>query len=474
MRRFTFPRLSAPGAVRDRRSAGMPRPARVVLTGPVRLVAAAALMTVVAAVAPAIGGHRAPGVAGAAIPPGANSHWVDTWVSMPQLTEPGNMPPPPFTQNDRVLLDSTLRQTVRVTAGGSRIRLRLSNAFGGAALPVTKMSVAVPLGGKAGAGAIQAGTSRPVTFDGRSSVVVPVGAQMVSDPLGFDVAAGSELAVTIYLADGQASTDITSHPGSRTTSYLLAGEHVDDLDLPGATPVDHWYFLSGVEVWARSSTATVAVLGDSLTDGRGSTTNGNDRWPDQLFDRLRTDRRTAGVAVANQAAGGNRVLNDGLGPNALARLDRDVLAQSGVAWLIVFEGVNDIGTADADAAAQRDVADDLIAAYDQIIVRAHAQGIRVYGATLTPFGGNTMYDDAAGLRETARQRVNAWIRTAHRFDGVIDFDAAVRDPADQRQLRPAYDVGDHLHLNPAGYRALADAVPFWMLQRAPLHLGPGQ
>jgi lysophospholipase L1-like esterase len=336
------------------------------------------------------------------------------------------------------------------------------------------MSVAVPLGGKAGVDAIQTGTSRPVTFDGRSSVVVPVGAQMVSDPLGFDVAAGSELAVTIYLADGQASTDITSHPGSRTTSYLLAGEHVDDLDLPGATPVDHWYFLSGVEVWTRSSTATVAVLGDSLTDGRGSTTNGNDRWPDQLFDRLRADRRTAGVAVANQAAGGNRVLNDGLGPNALARLDRDVLAQSAVAWLIVFEGVNDIGTADADEAAQRDVAVDLLAAYDQIIVRAHAQGIRVYGATLTPFGGNTMYDDAAGVRETARQRVNAWTRTAHRFDGVIDFDAAVRDPADPRQLRPAYDVGDHLHLNPTGYRALADAVPFWMLQRAPLHLGPGQ
>jgi lysophospholipase L1-like esterase len=227
-------------------------------------------------------------------------------------------------------------------------------------------------------------------------------------------------------------------------------------------------------VWARNSTATVAVLGDSLTDGRGSTTNGNDRWPDQLFDRLRADRRTAGVAVANQAAGGNRVLNDGLGPNALARLDRDVLAQSGVAWLIVFEGVNDIGTADADEAAQRDVADDLIAAYDQIIVRTHAQGIRVYGATLTPFGGNTPYDDEAGMRETARQRVNAWIRTAHRFDGVIDFDAAVRDPANPRRLRPAYDVGDHLHLNPAGYRALAGAVPVWMLQRAPLHLGPGQ
>jgi lysophospholipase L1-like esterase len=468
MRRSTLSRFRAPDAVRRRfrHPAAAPTGSAVV-----RLVAAVAVAVVVAAVAPAIGRYDAPG---AAVPPGANAHWVDTWVSMPQLTEPGNMPPPPFTGTGRVLVDSTLRQTVRVTAGGSRIRLRISNAFGGAALPVTKMSVAVPLGGKAGVSAIQAGTSRPVTFDGRPSVVVPVGAQMVSDPLGLDVAAGSELAVTIYLANGQASTDITSHPGSRTTSYLLAGEHVDDPDLPGATPVDHWYFLSGVEVWARSGTAAVAVLGDSLTDGRGSTTNGNDRWPDQLFDRLRADRRTAGVAVANEAAGGNRVLNDGLGPNALARLDRDVLAQSGVAWLIVFEGVNDIGTAGADEAAQRDVAADLIAAYDQIIVRAHAQGIRVYGATLTPFGGNTNYDDEAGVRETARQRVNAWIRAAHRFDGVLDFDAAVRDPAAPRRLRPAYDVGDHLHLDPAGYRALADAVPSWMLQRAPLHLGPGQ
>jgi lysophospholipase L1-like esterase len=478
MRRSTLSRFRALDAVRRcfRRPAAAPRPVRAALTGSAiaRLVAAVAVTAIVTAVAPAVGRSDAPGVAGAAVPPGANAHWVDTWVSMPQLTEPGNMPPPPFTGTDRVLADSTLRQTVRVTTGGSRIRLRLSNAFGGAALPVTKMSVAVPLGGRTGVSAIQAGTSRPVTFEGRRSVVVPVGAQMVSDPLGFEVAAGSELAVTIYLAGGQASTDITSHPGSRTTSYLLAGEHVDDPELPGATPVDHWYFLSGVEVWARSTTATVAVLGDSLTDGRGSTMNGNDRWPDQLFDRLRADRRTAGVAVANQAAGGNRVLNDGLGPNALARLDRDVLAQSGVAWSIVFEGVNDIGTADADEAAQRDIADDLTAAYDQIIVRAHAQGIRVYGATLTPFGGNTMYDDAAGVRETARQRVNAWIRTAHRFDGVIDFDAAVRDPADPRRLRPAYDVGDHLHLKPAGYRALADAVPFWLLQQAPLHLDPGQ
>ncbi|MEO3870028.1 SGNH/GDSL hydrolase family protein [Nonomuraea sp. B12E4] len=393
---------------------------------------------------------------GTSVPGG---RWVATWTAMPQLTEPGNMPPAPYTQEGLVLADSTLRQTVRVSVGGPRVRLRLSNAFGGAPLPITRASVALPDGGRAGVSAIQPGSTRPVTFSGRTSAVVPVGAQVVSDPLDLPTAPGSVLAVTVYLAEGQASTDITSHPGSRTTSYLVTGNQVEAADLPGAVPVDHWYFLSGVEVWTKRTTAAVAVLGDSLTDGRGSTTNANNRWPDQLFDRLRADHRTDGVAVGNQAAGGNRVLNDGLGPNALGRLDRDVLAQSGVNWLIVFEGVNDIGTAAATQAAQKQVADDLIFAFDQMVTRAHAQDLRVYGATLTPFGGNANYDDPDGYREAARQAVNEWIRTSGRFDAVIDFDRAARDPGQPRRLRPAYDVGDGLHLNPAGYQALAAAVP---------------
>jgi lysophospholipase L1-like esterase len=254
---------------------------------------------------------------------------------------------------------------------------------------------------------------------------------------------------------------------------LIAGNHVTDQDLPGATPVDHWYFLSGLEVWSTNTTAGVAILGDSLTDGRGSTTNMNNRWPDDLLHRLQARADTADVAVLNQAAGGNRVLHDGLGPNGLGRLDRDVLAQSGIHWLIVFEGVNDIGTADATEAAQQQDAADLIAAYDQIIERAHAVGIRVYGATITPFGGNTGYDDPAGLREAARQQVNTWIRTSHRFDAVIDFDKEARDPQDPRQLLPAYDVGDHLHLNPLGYQALADAVPAALFRQLPLPHGFG-
>jgi lysophospholipase L1-like esterase len=387
------------------------------------------------------------------------SHWVDTWVSMPQLTEPGNMPPPPFTQNNLVFADSTVRQTFHSSVAGQQIRLRFSNAFGGTDLPITAVSVALPAGGQAGVSAIQPGTSHPVTFHGRSSVDIPVGAQVVSDPLAFPLGAQANVTVTIYLAQGQASNNITSHPGSRTTSYMLAGNHVTDADLAGAASVAHWYFLSGVEVWAKSHTAGAVMLGDSLTDGRGSTTNGNDRWPDQLLARLQASRATADIAILNQAAGGNRVLHDGLGPNALARLDRDVLAQSGVRWLLVFEGVNDIGTAEASEAAQKQVTDDLIAAYDQIIVRSHAMGIKVYGATITPFGGNTGYDDPAGLREAARQAVNEWIRTSGRFDAVVDFDAVARDPQNPRQLLPAYDVGDHLHFNPTGYKALADAVP---------------
>jgi lysophospholipase L1-like esterase len=393
---------------------------------------AAGLLAVLTALFVGASGHPPP------------SRWVATWTSMPQLTEPSNLPPAPFTGTDRVLDDATLRQTAHVSVGGPRIRLRFSNAFGGAPLPLTAVSVARPSGGLAGVSGITPGSARPVTFHGKPATTVPMGAQVVSDPLPFPVRAGENLAVTAYLAHGQASTAITSHPGSRTTSYLVAGDRVSAPELPGATPVDHWYFLSGVEVLSPAS--AVAVIGDSLSDGRGSTTNGNDRWPDVLAARLPS-------AVVNQAAGGNRVLQDGLGPNVLARLDRDLLSQSGVRWAIVFEGVNDLGTAAPGTAAQ--VASELIDAYDQVITRAHAQDIQVYGATITPFGGNTAYDTPE--REAARRQVNEWIR-GH-FDAVLDFDRVARDPAAPGRLLPAYDVGDHLHLNPAGYRALGSSVP---------------
>ncbi|MEU3415670.1 SGNH/GDSL hydrolase family protein [Streptomyces sp. NPDC006658] len=437
-------------------------------TASLLVAAAAAVVTVGFTPHSSSGTHDAPSgrsapARSAALTTGSG-HWLDTWVSMPQLTEPGNMPPAPFTESDRVFDNATLRQTVHVAVGGKRVRLRLSNAFGGAELPVTAVSVARPAGGKAGVGAIVPGSSRRVTFGGQPGFDIPQGAQAVSDPLDFDVAPGTNLTVTLYLAHGQASTSITSHPGSRTTSYMLAGDHLDDADLSGATTADHWYFLSGLEVWSKPAASATVVLGDSLSDGRGSTTNGNDRWPNLLQARLASRSGTADVAVVNEAAGGNRVLRDGLGPNALARLDRDVLARSGVNRLIVFEGVNDIGTAGTSPADAERISAELIGAYQQIITRAHAQGIRVYGATLTPFGGNG-YDDPAGAHESARQKVNRWIRTAGRFDAVVDFDRAVRDPDAPGTLRAAYDTGDHLHLNPAGYQALADAVPAALFHR---------
>lgn len=418
---------------------------------PGRAVLAALTTAVLAATSTAF--MAFPGTPPAAAADPAGERWVASWTSMPQLTEASNMPPAPYTQGNQVMVDTTLRQTIRVTLGGPRFRLHLNNVFGGAPLPITAASVALPTGGRAGVSGIQAGTTRTVTFGGQPSVTVPTGTEAVSDPLDYTVASGSTLAVTLYLARGQASSSITSHPGSRTTSYLVKGNHLEDATLANATSTDHWYFLSGLDVSAPATASAVVVLGDSISDGRGSTTNGNDRWPDKLFDRLQKQPATANVAVVNQAAGGNAVLSGGLGPTAVSRFDRDVLGTSGARWVIVFEGVNDLG---GNGNAQ--TANGLISAYQQFITKAHAAGMKVYGATITPFGGNG-YDDAGGSHEAARQTVNTWIRTSQKFDAVIDFDQVVRDPANARRLSASYDTGDHLHINTAGYQAMVDAIP---------------
>jgi lysophospholipase L1-like esterase len=433
--------------------------------------------------------------------PGPEAGWVGIWAAAPQLTEPDNLPPHPFTRDGTVLRDSTLRQTIRVTADATRIRLRLSNAFGGTGLGIARVYLARPGGGRAGVSAIEPGTSRAVTFAGRPGVTMPPGAAAVSDPVDFPVTAGANVAVTFYLPAGQpAAGGITSHPGSRTTSFLVAGDHVTAPELTGAggpvlgntglsnaglsntgpgstgpAEVEHWYFLTGVDAAAGAAgpAGAAVFLGDSLTDGRGSTTNGNDRWPDQLLDLMRSRGdggagSASSVALLNQGIGGNRVLRDGLGPAILARLHRDVLAVSGVRWLVVFAGVNDIGTAEATLAAQTRVVTELGAAYEQIAAMVHAAGIACYAATLTPFGGSASYDDPGGQREYARRRVNARIRSRRRrYGAVLDFEAAVvdsgaadRDPLAPRRLRAEFDSGDGLHLNTAGYRALANAVPF--------------
>ncbi|MEV0898276.1 SGNH/GDSL hydrolase family protein [Actinoplanes sp. NPDC049802] len=391
--------------------------------------------------------------------PPPRPRWIHSWTAAPQLTEPYDLPPEPFAGDTAMLVNTTVRQTVRLSLGGRRLRVRFSNAFGATDLPITAAAVALPLDGRPGAPGIEPDSSRRLTFGGRLEVTVPPGAQMISDPVDLPVVAAQNLTITVHLRDGQDGAGLTSHPGSRTTSWFIEGDRHADLELPGAVPVNHWYLISAVEVTATGA-AGLVVLGDALTDGRGTTLNGNDRWPDQLLLRL----RRPGLAVLNQASRGNRVLRDGLGPNALARLDRDVLSLSGARWLIVFEGVNDLGMTAATSEAQRRVVAELIGAYRQIALRAQACGLRIFGATLTPFGGN-IYDDRAGVREAARQSVNQAIRSGL-FDGCVDFDAAVRDPAVPGRLRPVFDAGDHLHLNPRGHAALAATVSSWLFAAA--------
>jgi lysophospholipase L1-like esterase len=368
---------------------------------------------------------------------GDGRRWVGTWAASPQRTEPANMPPAPG------LADSTLRQVVHVSLGGRRLRVRFSNAFGAKPLTILSAEVAAPAGGAA----IRPETRKPLAFGGRPSATIPQGAPMVSDPLDFDLAPLSDLVVTVRMNDPTGA--VTGHPGARCTSYLQAGDAVAEPDLPRAARTPHWYYLCGVDVEAPDAeAAAVSVLGDSITDGRGSPTDGNGRWTDHLARRLHQGEGTARVGVLNQGLGGNRLLNDGLGPSALARLDRDVLAQPGVRWLIVLEGINDLGTRSATAR-------DLIDAYEQILRRANARGIRVYGATILPCEGSFYFNPQL---EAARQEVNAWIRGSGRFDAVIDLDAATRDPRRPSRLSAAVDGGDHLHPGPEGYKIMAGAV----------------
>lgn len=366
----------------------------------------------------------------------AGARWVGTWASSQQRGDKGSAPPAPGFAN------STLRQIVHVSIGGRRLRVRFSNAFGTSPLTIASAHVALSGGGST----IESGTDQPLSFGGRPEVTVPAGAYIVSDPIEFDLPPLSNLAVTIFLRG--APDRITTHPGSRETSYLADGNDVSSTTLAGASKTDHWYFLSGVDVATDHCGAAVDVLGDSITDGHGSTTNGNDRWPDDLARRLQASKGTSDIAVLNEGIGGNRLLHDGLGPNALARLDRDVFGQPGVRWLIVLEGINDIGTRTATAA-------EIIEAYRQIIYRAHTHGLRVYGATIMPYRGSFYFSPEG---ESVRQAVNRWIRTSGEFDAVIDMDRAMRSPRHPSQLSAATGTRDHLHPSPQGYQMMSNAV----------------
>jgi len=376
-------------------------------------------------------------------------HWVGTWASAQQVPEPNNALPP------EDLTDATLRQIVHISAGGTSVRVRVSNAFGTQPLHVASAHIANAL--SATSPQVDTASDHALTFLGQTDVIIPAGAEYWSDPVAFDVAPLSSLAVSLYIPDAPAQQ--TSHPGSRATSYLVHGNHAADATLDAPKTVDHWFQLSGIDITGPSS--AVVTVGDSITDGRGSTTNGNDRWPDQLAARLQASKATHGIAVMNTGIGGNRVLNDGLGPNAAARFSRDVVAQSGARYVIVLEGVNDLGTLTRDAVvtpeAHAALVQQIELAYSQMIELAHSHGIRIFGGTIMPYGGSDYYHPDA-QNEADRQAINTWIRMSGRFDGVADFDAAVRDPDAPDHLLAAYDSGDHLHLSPAGYKAMADAI----------------
>jgi lysophospholipase L1-like esterase len=363
-------------------------------------------------------------------------------------------------------VNSTIRQTLFMTAQANQIRLKISNVFGGSVLPVTAITVALPANNTAGIHQIQPKTVQKVTFSGKAGINIPNGALAVSDPINFAIKGEQIVTVTMYLAAGQTTNSITSHPGSRTTSWWQFGNAVDAAQL-AVTDVStqsaaHWYFLSSIEAWVPPKQGSFLIVGDSITDGRGSTNNQNNRWPDLLFRRLQTSPATKHISFGNLAAGGNRILADGLGPNAFGRVDRDVLAHPGVSYAMIFEGVNDIGTGATTKEAQAKIYESLTQAYQQMVTLIHAHGIPVFGATITPFSAPSNftgqpYSDPE--REITRQRINKFIRESGTFDAVVDFDKQLADPKIPSQLNPLYDSGDYLHPSVAGYQYLADQFP---------------
>jgi lysophospholipase L1-like esterase len=381
----------------------------------------------------------------------AQTRWVGSWSTAQQLPEPQN------SLASEELGEATLRQVVHLSIGGTELRVHLSNRFGASPLHLASVHIARPTR----AGAIDASTDKPLTFAGRTDVVIPAGAEYLSDSTAFSVPALSDLAITIYFDVSPAGQ--TGHPGSRATSYLARGNSVSAAELPNPKKVEHWYFISAVDVAAASQAAVAVVaLGDSITDGHGATTDGNNRWPDLLAKRLQGDPATQMVAVLNEGIGGNRLLLDGLGPNALARFDEDALTPAGVRFVIVLEGVNDIGmlshNGEVPASDHQELAQRIIAAYEQMIARGHAHGLEVIGATILPFVGSEFYHPGP-TTEADRQTINQWIRSPGHFDAVIDFDKVTRDPEHPERLLPAFDSGDHLHPSPAGYAAMAEAIP---------------
>ena len=378
-------------------------------------------------------------------------HWVGTWatadVDRPNRPAPNAPPDTPVF----AAADTTLREIVHLSLGGSMVRVELSNEFGTEPLTIGEAHVALA-GGK---GEIMLPGANALTFGGHPSVIIPPGAHIVSDPATLNVPAFADLAISIFLP-AQKMTHMTVHNSAYQTNYMVPGNVVSEKTLPAeAKTFANWFFLKAVDVKAAANAGAVVAFGDSITDGTASTPDANKRWPDFLARRLAADKRTANLGVLNEGIGGNRVLHDGTGPSALARFDEDVLALSGVKYMIVLESINDIGHA-YDSKKPYDVvtADDLIAGLTQLAERAHMHGIKIFGATLTPYAG-AGYMSPAG--EEVRKAVNQWIRTSPIFDGVVDFEAATMDKT-TGAFQAAFDRGDHLHPNDAGLEAMGNAI----------------
>ncbi len=372
----------------------------------------------------------------------STQNWVGSWATAQMLVELNNMPPPPG------LTDNTLRQIIRVSIGGKRLRLRFSNIFSDQPTVLKSVTVANAVEGAV----IDQNSQKTLSFNGNTGITLSPEQEVFSDALDFALQPGQLLAITIHY--GTASQKTSGHSGSRTTSYILAGDNLNNAAFSGAVKTDHWYSIMGVDVIAPKKAASIVCLGNSITDGRSSGTNKQNRWTDILSARLLANKNTEHIGVLNLGIGGNCVVRGGLGPTALNRFDRDVLSQAGTKWLILLEGVNDIGgiktAEDAPVIAQ-----ELIDAYKVIIDKAHAKGIKVYGCTILPFE-KSFYD--APYRQEARDIVNAWIRTSSGFDAVIDFDKAMASEPGSKSILSNMHDGDFLHPNELGYKRMGEMI----------------
>jgi lysophospholipase L1-like esterase len=410
-------------------------------------------------------------------------HWVGTWTTA-QVGRPQNPPPPPPPgpiaapvpgqpaipappPQPAIPLpfmhfnNQTLRQIVHVGIGGNRARIALSNTFG--TMPVTIAAAELTLRDKEAA--IVPQSARVLNFSGRPTISIPAGAMVYSDPVDLNVPPLGDLAIDLYLpGDTNTPSPLTMHVGALQTSYVSqTGNHVGETSLPVVATTQSWFLLSRVEVMAPESVGAIVTFGDSITEGARSTPDTNSRWPDVLAKRLMAQPGSVKPAVLNAGIGGNRVLTDALynsGVDALARFERDAVDQAGVAYVIVLEAINDIGNARQNPTP---TAEDLIAGHKQLIEVAHTKGLRIYGATVTPFEAANYFTKEG---EAKREALNQWIRTSKAYDGVIDFDLATRDPANPTRLLPLYDSGDHLHPNDAGYKAMGDAIDLTLFKAA--------